>query len=185
MGVSQIGQAPSIIGICSYCVLDRPVFEQCQTLLHPELTPGGLSSQTIVSTTRSLTAPSTPINVTSKKTKTNNYMSPKKVAWKGGYFITVPKRVACHCVNQWQSSPLSRVWLSTYSLWYHWYHHCFSKKENNGASEEIGLSWHVWDVFPASTDSYCTSSSNVSIFLNNFSFWTQQKAWVSYTIYCD
>ena len=22
-----------------YCVLDRPVFEQCQTLLHPELTP--------------------------------------------------------------------------------------------------------------------------------------------------
>ena len=29
----------SIIGICSYCVLDRPVFERCQTLLHPELTP--------------------------------------------------------------------------------------------------------------------------------------------------
>ena len=26
-----------IIGICSYCVLDRPVFERCQTLLHPEL----------------------------------------------------------------------------------------------------------------------------------------------------
>ena len=25
--------------ICSYCVLDRPVFERCQTLLHPELTP--------------------------------------------------------------------------------------------------------------------------------------------------
>ena len=38
-GVSQNGQIPSIIGICSYCVLDRPVFERCQTLLHPELTP--------------------------------------------------------------------------------------------------------------------------------------------------
>ena len=38
-GVSQIGQTPSIIGICSYCVLDRSVFERCQTLLHPELTP--------------------------------------------------------------------------------------------------------------------------------------------------
>ena len=38
-GVSQNGQTPSIIGICSYCVLDRPVFERCQTLLHPELTP--------------------------------------------------------------------------------------------------------------------------------------------------
>ena len=38
-GVSQNGQTPSIIGICSYCVLDRPVFEPCQTLLHPELTP--------------------------------------------------------------------------------------------------------------------------------------------------
>ena len=37
-GVSQNGQTPSIIGICSYCVLDRPVFEQCQTLLHPKLT---------------------------------------------------------------------------------------------------------------------------------------------------
>ena len=23
----------------AYCVLDRPVFEWCQTLLHPELTP--------------------------------------------------------------------------------------------------------------------------------------------------
>ena len=33
------GQTPSIIGICSYYVLDRPVFERCQTLLHPELTP--------------------------------------------------------------------------------------------------------------------------------------------------
>ena len=29
---------PSTIGICSYYVLDRPVFERCQTLLHPELT---------------------------------------------------------------------------------------------------------------------------------------------------
>ena len=38
-GVSQNGQTPSIIGICSYCVLDRPVFERCQTLVHPELTP--------------------------------------------------------------------------------------------------------------------------------------------------
>ena len=38
-GVSQNGQTPSIIGICLYCVLDRPVFERCQTLLHPELTP--------------------------------------------------------------------------------------------------------------------------------------------------
>ena len=38
-GVSQNGQTPSIIGICSYCVLDRPVFERCQTLLHPEVTP--------------------------------------------------------------------------------------------------------------------------------------------------
>ena len=38
-GVSQNGQTPSIIGICSYCVLDRPVFERCQTLLHTELTP--------------------------------------------------------------------------------------------------------------------------------------------------
>ena len=37
-GVSQHGQTPSIIGICSYCVLDRPVFKRCQTLLHPELT---------------------------------------------------------------------------------------------------------------------------------------------------
>ena len=37
--VSQNSQNPSIIGICSYYVLDRPVFERCQTLLHPELTP--------------------------------------------------------------------------------------------------------------------------------------------------
>ena len=39
-GVSQKGQTPSIILICSYCVLDRPEFDRCQTLLHPELTPG-------------------------------------------------------------------------------------------------------------------------------------------------
>ena len=38
-GVGQNGQTPSIFGICSYCVLDGPVFERCQTLLHPELTP--------------------------------------------------------------------------------------------------------------------------------------------------
>ena len=31
--------SPNPIGICSYFVLDRPVFERCQTLLHPELTP--------------------------------------------------------------------------------------------------------------------------------------------------
>ena len=34
-----VSQTPSITGICSYCELDRPVFELCQTLLHPELTP--------------------------------------------------------------------------------------------------------------------------------------------------
>ena len=39
MGVGQNGQTPIIIGICSYCVLDRPLFERCQTLLHPELIP--------------------------------------------------------------------------------------------------------------------------------------------------
>ena len=38
-GVSQNGETPSMIGICSYCVLHRPVFELSQTLLHPELTP--------------------------------------------------------------------------------------------------------------------------------------------------
>ena len=38
-GVSQNGQTLSISGTCSYCVLDRPAFERCQTLLHPELTP--------------------------------------------------------------------------------------------------------------------------------------------------
>ena len=38
-GVRQNGQTPRINEICSYCELDRPVFEQCQTLLHPELTP--------------------------------------------------------------------------------------------------------------------------------------------------
>ena len=29
----------NIIGIGSYCILDRPVFEWSQVLLHPELTP--------------------------------------------------------------------------------------------------------------------------------------------------
>ena len=38
-GVSQNGQTPNIIGICSYCVLDRPVFEWNQVLLHREMTP--------------------------------------------------------------------------------------------------------------------------------------------------
>ena len=38
-GSQQKKNTPSIIGICSYCILDRPVFERCQTLLHPELTP--------------------------------------------------------------------------------------------------------------------------------------------------
>ena len=38
-GVSQNGKTPNIIGICSYCVLDRPVFEWNQVLLYPELTP--------------------------------------------------------------------------------------------------------------------------------------------------
>ena len=37
-GVSQNGQTPNIIGIRSYCVLDR-IFEWNQVLLHPELTP--------------------------------------------------------------------------------------------------------------------------------------------------
>ena len=27
-----------MIGICSYCVLDRPIFERRQTLLHPDVT---------------------------------------------------------------------------------------------------------------------------------------------------
>ena len=39
MGVNQNGQTPNIIGICSYCVPDRPVFEWNQVLLHPGLTP--------------------------------------------------------------------------------------------------------------------------------------------------
>ena len=38
-GVSQNGQTPYIIGIYSYCVQYRPVFEWNQVLLHPELTP--------------------------------------------------------------------------------------------------------------------------------------------------
>ena len=35
-GVSWNGQTSNIIGICSYCVLDKPVFEWNQVLLHPE-----------------------------------------------------------------------------------------------------------------------------------------------------
>ena len=38
-GVSQNCQTPNIIMICSYCVLDRPVFYWNQVPLHPELTP--------------------------------------------------------------------------------------------------------------------------------------------------
>ena len=38
-GVGQNGQNTNIMGICSYCVLDKPVFEWNQALLHPELTP--------------------------------------------------------------------------------------------------------------------------------------------------
>ena len=34
-GVSQNGQTPNLTGICSYCVLDRPVLEWTQILLHP------------------------------------------------------------------------------------------------------------------------------------------------------
>ena len=37
-GVGQNGQTKNIIGICSYCILDRPVFEWNQVLLHKELT---------------------------------------------------------------------------------------------------------------------------------------------------
>ena len=59
--VSQNGQTPIIIGICSYCVLDRPVFEWNQVLHHPELHRGGLSSLPMVPTTRNLTAPPTPL----------------------------------------------------------------------------------------------------------------------------
>ena len=36
--VSQNVQTPNIIGICSYCAPDRPVFEWSQIMLHPELT---------------------------------------------------------------------------------------------------------------------------------------------------
>ena len=35
-GVRQYGQTRNIIGIYSYCVLDRPVLEWNQVLLHPE-----------------------------------------------------------------------------------------------------------------------------------------------------
>ena len=38
-GSQPNGQIPNIIGICSYCALDRPVVEWNQVLLHPELTP--------------------------------------------------------------------------------------------------------------------------------------------------
>ena len=55
-GVSQNGQTRNIIGMCLYCVLDRPVLEQNQTLHHPELT-SWWSSLPMVSTTRNLTAP--------------------------------------------------------------------------------------------------------------------------------
>ena len=37
-GVSQNGQTLNIIGIFSYCVLEWPVFEWNNVLLHPELT---------------------------------------------------------------------------------------------------------------------------------------------------
>ena len=57
--VSQNGQTPNIIGICSHCVLDRPVFEWNQILLHLELT-SGLSSLPMVPATRNLTALPTP-----------------------------------------------------------------------------------------------------------------------------
>ena len=76
-GSQPNGQTPNIIGICWYCVLDRPVFEWNQVLLHPELTPWWsflfadgahhkkpysptLSFLPMVPTTRNLTAPPTP-----------------------------------------------------------------------------------------------------------------------------
>ena len=37
--VSQIGQTRNINGICSYCILDKPVFQQIKLLHHQELTP--------------------------------------------------------------------------------------------------------------------------------------------------
>ena len=60
--VSQNGQTPNIIGICSYCVLDRPVFELNQILLHPELTLwwSSLLPLLMVPTARNLAAPPTP-----------------------------------------------------------------------------------------------------------------------------
>ena len=33
-----VSQTQNIFGICSYCVLDRPVFQWNQVVLHPELT---------------------------------------------------------------------------------------------------------------------------------------------------
>ena len=38
--VSQNGQTPNIIKICSYCVLNGPVFELREILIHPGLTLG-------------------------------------------------------------------------------------------------------------------------------------------------
>ena len=58
---SQNGLTPNTIGICSYCVLDRPVFEWSQTLLHWELTPcGSLSSLPMAPTTKNRTMPPIP-----------------------------------------------------------------------------------------------------------------------------
>ena len=56
-GVSQNGQTPSIIGICSYCVLDMSEIKYCSIQSWPR---GGLSSLPMVPTTRNLTAPPTP-----------------------------------------------------------------------------------------------------------------------------
>ena len=36
--VGQNGQTPNIIGICSFCVLDKPISEISQILFHPDLT---------------------------------------------------------------------------------------------------------------------------------------------------
>ena len=56
-GVSQNGQTRHIIGIRSYCVLDRPVFEWNQVLLHPELTLWWSFLFVMVPTSRNLTVP--------------------------------------------------------------------------------------------------------------------------------
>ena len=57
----KMAKSPNIIWICSHCVLDRPVFEWNQVLLHPDLTRCGLSSLPMVPTTINFTAPPTPI----------------------------------------------------------------------------------------------------------------------------